>query len=170
VAAPEQGPGGRLKERGPSCVAVSSAACVQFFALQAVVFRVSPPHPGRSAPMSDPGRLLPQFSAGSAGRRRLHDRHECVGLDFELGGMAYHATVSRFPDGQPGEVFINAAKSDSTADIVARDSAVAVSLALQFGCPIDVLRLALMRDSRGGPSGPAAFVLDAIASESGSTG
>jgi hypothetical protein len=105
---------------------------------------------------------LPQPSPAPSGRRRLANRRMCEGFDFELGGQRYHGTVSRFPDGSPAEIFINA---DSTADIVARDSAVAVSLALQFGCPIETLRLALMRDTRGAPSGPAAFVLDRLVSE-----
>jgi hypothetical protein len=98
-------------------------------------------------------------------RRRLANRRDCEGFTFELGGQRYHATVSRFPDGQPAEIFLSAAKADSTADIVARDSAVAVSLALQFGAPADVIRKALMRDTRGGPSGPAAYVLDVVVAE-----
>ena len=101
----------------------------------------------------------------SSGRRRLSNRRECEGFDFWLGGMSYHATVSRFPDGALAEIFLNAAKTDSTADIAARDSAVAVSLALQYGAPLDVLRKGLMRDSRGGPGGPASVVLDLIAAE-----
>jgi hypothetical protein len=101
----------------------------------------------------------------SSVRRRLSNRRECEGFDFRLGGMAYHATVSRFPDGAPAEIFLNAAKTDSAADIAARDSAVAVSLALQYGAPLDVLRNGLMRDSRGGPGGPAAVVLGLIAAE-----
>jgi len=119
--------------------------------------------------MPDPTPDLQQSPAAPSGRRRLADRRTCEGLDFELGGQRYHGTISRFPDGSPAEIFINAAKADSSADIVARDSAVAVSLALQYGAPVDVLRMALMRDSRGGPSGPAAFVLDSLVSELGKT-
>jgi hypothetical protein len=98
-------------------------------------------------------------------RQRLANRRECMGFTFELGGQRYHATVSRFPDGRPAEIFLSAAKADSTADIVARDSAVAVSLALQYGVPADIIRKALMRDTRGGPSGPAAYVLDVVVAE-----
>jgi hypothetical protein len=109
-------------------------------------------------------------TATKTGRRRLADRRAREGFDFELAGQRYHGTVSRFPDGSPAEIFINAAKADSSADIVARDSAVAVSLALQYGAPVDVIRNALMRDSRDGPSGPAAFVLDALVSQQEKSG
>jgi ribonucleoside-diphosphate reductase alpha chain len=102
-------------------------------------------------------------------RRRLPDRRACEGFDFAVGSMRYHATFSRFDDGAPGEIFLSAAKADSTADIVARDSAVAISIALQYGAPVDVIRRALMRDARGGPAGPAAHVLDVIAAEFAST-
>jgi hypothetical protein len=96
-------------------------------------------------------------------RRRLPDRRECEGFDFELGGQQFHATVGRFPDGAPAEIFLNAAKFNSAADVAARDAAVAINIALQHDVPANVLRKALMRDAQGGPAGPAAFVLDRIA-------
>jgi ribonucleoside-diphosphate reductase alpha chain len=99
------------------------------------------------------------------GRQRPANRRSCVGFSFELGGQKFHATYGLFEDGTPSEFFINGAKADSAADIMARDSAVAVSIALQFGCPVNVLRKALMRDSRGSPSGLAAFVLDLITAD-----
>jgi hypothetical protein len=107
----------------------------------------------------------PQTPPTPSERRRLANRRTCEGFTFQLGGQHCHATISRFADGSPAEIFLSAAKADSTADIVARDSAVAVSLALQYGAPIEIIRHALMRDSRGAPSGPAAFVLDTLVSE-----
>jgi hypothetical protein len=44
----------------------------------------------------------------------------------------------------------------------ARDAAVAASLALQFGCPLEILRRALLRDSQGRPSTPLGAAIDAI--------
>jgi hypothetical protein len=49
----------------------------------------------------------------------------------------------------------------------ARDSAITASIALQHGVPIETLRHALMRDSRGKPSGPLGVVLDLLAQEEG---
>ena len=39
------------------------------------------------------------------------------------------------------------------------------SIALQHGVPMETIRRALMRDSRGKPNGPLGATLDAIASE-----
>jgi hypothetical protein len=44
-----------------------------------------------------------------------------------------------------------------------RDAAVAASLALQFGCPLEVLQRALLRDSHGRPSTPLGAAIDRIA-------
>jgi ribonucleoside-diphosphate reductase alpha chain len=46
---------------------------------------------------------------------------------------------------------------------MASDSAIAASLALQYGCPPETLRKALSRDARGNPSGPLAAALDKLA-------
>jgi hypothetical protein len=51
------------------------------------------------------------------------------------------------------------------AGILASDSAVLCSIALQYGVPLDVLRNALMRDPRRKPSGPLGAVLDLLAEE-----
>jgi len=45
----------------------------------------------------------------------------------------------------------------------ARDAAVAASLLLQHGCPVDTLRRALMRNADGSASGPLAHALDLLA-------
>jgi hypothetical protein len=50
---------------------------------------------------------------------------------------------------------------------VSSDAAVAASLALQYGTPIETLRHALMRDVWGRPSVPLGVVLDQIAREDG---
>ena len=72
------------------------------------------------------------------------------------------ATVSTFSDGSLGEVFLQNHKADSTAGIMASDAAIAASLALQFGCPVDVLRKALSRDVRGRATGPLGVALDTL--------
>jgi ribonucleoside-diphosphate reductase alpha chain len=98
-----------------------------------------------------------------SGRERLPDRRPNQSFTFELNALRYHATVSFFADGRVGEVFITNTKPSSQSDVNARDAAVAASLALQFGCPIDVLRKALLRDPRGVASSPLGAALDIIA-------
>ena len=55
--------------------------------------------------------------------------------------------------------------SPSAVDLNARDAAVAASLLLQRGCPVDTLRRALTRNVDGSASGPLARTLDLLASE-----
>jgi hypothetical protein len=98
-----------------------------------------------------------------ATRRRLPDRRGSMTFTLEAGGLRFTATVSKFTDGSLGEVFLQNHKAESTAGIMASDAAIAASLALQFGCPVDVLRKALSRDARGNATGPLGIALDAIA-------
>ncbi len=96
-------------------------------------------------------------------RRRLPDRRGSMTFTLQAGGLSFTATVSQFDDGEPGEIFLQDHKADSTAGIMASDAAIAASLALQFGCPVQTLRRALCRDARGNASGPLGVALDTIA-------
>ena len=98
-------------------------------------------------------------------RRRLPDRRASETFGFEVGGLKYVATVSRFSDGSVGELFISNHKTNSQADTNARDSAIVFSIAIQCGADVEAIRQALCRDSQGGPSGPFGAALDVIAGE-----
>jgi hypothetical protein len=95
-------------------------------------------------------------------RNRLPNRRNNETFTLEVAGLHYTCTISRFPDGRVGEIFLTNTKPSSQSDVNARDSAVAASMALQFGCPLEVLRRALLRDSHGRPSTPLGAALDAI--------
>ena len=96
-------------------------------------------------------------------RQRLTNRRMCETFELEAGGLRYTATVGRYADGTIGEVFLQNHKPGSASDANARDAAVAASLALQFGCPIETLQRALLRDSHGSPSTPLGAAFDIIA-------
>jgi hypothetical protein len=98
-------------------------------------------------------------------RQRLSDRRQSATFDFEFASLYYSCTHSSFADGRTGEVFLNNHKHDSAADLWARDAGILVSLALQFGASLDVLRQALGRDSRDQPTSPIGAALDHIAKE-----
>jgi ribonucleoside-diphosphate reductase alpha chain len=100
-------------------------------------------------------------------RHRLSNRRTSVTFAIEVQGLRFTATVSRFADGEVGEIFLQNHKCDSGAGILANDSAIAASLALQFGCPVETLRRALSRDSRGNATGPLGAALDRIADDEG---
>jgi hypothetical protein len=104
---------------------------------------------------------------GAAERERLPNRRAAETFDVEAGGLRYRATIGRYPDGRIGEIFLTNHKAGSEAGIMASDAAVAASLALQYGTPLDVIRHALMRDVWGRPSGPLGVVLDRLTDEEG---
>ena len=79
--------------------------------------------------------------------------------------MTYIATLSQFDDGRLGEIFLTNTKAGSAADTAARDSAIAFSIAVQFGADIETIRRALCRDARGNASGPLGVALDLLAAE-----
>jgi hypothetical protein len=57
------------------------------------------------------------------------------------------------------EVFISSrAKTGSPVDVAARDIAILMSLALQYGCPVDVMERALTKGADGNPEGLAGEV------------
>jgi hypothetical protein len=95
-------------------------------------------------------------------RRRLPNRRACETFELEVSGLRYTCTLSRFADGRVGEIFLTNHKSNSAADTNARDSAIAVSFALQHGADVEAIRLALCRDSKGNASGPLGAALDLI--------
>jgi len=96
-------------------------------------------------------------------RRRLPDRRKCETIAFEHGGLKYAVTMGYFPDGSVGEIFLNTdGKAGSAADVSASDAALAVSLALQYGCPLEVIRSSVKRNADGSPQGPLAAALDKV--------
>jgi hypothetical protein len=99
-------------------------------------------------------------------RRRLPNRRSSSQVAFECNGLRYIATVLFFPDGALAEIFLSNAKASSHSDSAAKDSAVVASLALQFGVPLETIRHALLRDSRGVASSPLGAALDLLAASS----
>lgn len=95
-------------------------------------------------------------------RERLPDRRFSETFAVQADTLFYRATVSFFPDGRPGEIFLTGNKAGSPADAAARDAAIAASFALQFGCPLDDLRSALTRDGNGTASSVLGAALDLI--------
>ena len=63
----------------------------------------------------------------------------------------FTVTVGFYPDGTPGEVFIEDCKTGNDIKSIARDAGALLSLALQHGTPIEIVRHAITRDSRPSP-------------------
>ena len=58
---------------------------------------------------------------------------------FSVGGQEGYVTVGLYEDGLPGELFIRMAKEGSTVSGLMDSFATAVSLALQYGVPLQIL-------------------------------
>jgi hypothetical protein len=92
-------------------------------------------------------------------RRTLPNRRAGSLQTIIFNGRSYAIGISRYADGAPAEVFIDQDKAScDDMGAVARDSAVALSIALQFGTPIDVIRGAVTRN----PDGSAASLIGAV--------
>jgi hypothetical protein len=101
-------------------------------------------------------------------RKRLPNRRLAETFAFEVAGLSYVCTAGRFPDdGRVAEIFLTNHKAGSTAGIMASDAAVVASIALHHGVPLETIRRALMRDSKGRASGPLGAALDRIADDEG---
>jgi ribonucleoside-diphosphate reductase alpha chain len=98
-------------------------------------------------------------------RQRLDNRRASENFSLECAGLAYVCTVSRFPNGQIGEIFLTDHKVNSSADVAARDSAICFSFAVQHGADPELIRRALCRDSLGRANGPLGVALDLIATQ-----
>jgi hypothetical protein len=95
-------------------------------------------------------------------RQRLSNRRETDTFRFDHEGQRYFGSVSRFDDGRAAEVLLDAGKPGSSIQAIARDGGVFASLALQYGCPLEVLRKAITRLDDGSAVGPLGKLLDLI--------
>ena len=72
-------------------------------------------------------------------RRKLPDERPSITHKFDIAGHEGYITVGLFEDGQPGEIFLTMAKEGSTISGFADAFAQAISYALQYGVPLQVL-------------------------------
>jgi ribonucleoside-diphosphate reductase alpha chain len=72
-------------------------------------------------------------------RRKLPDERQAITHKFDIAGHEGYITVGLYEDGTPGEIFLVMAKEGSTISGFADAFAQAVSYALQYGVPLQVL-------------------------------
>jgi hypothetical protein len=97
------------------------------------------------------------------GRELLKNRRRHIAFDFEHDYIKHSGGAGFFPDGRLAELFLTCSKPGSAVGIAARDGAIAISLALQFGARLDDLRHAMTRLPDGRAAGPICAALDIIA-------
>lgn len=98
-------------------------------------------------------------------RHRLPDRREADTFQLAHAGVFFTVTVGRYADGRPAEVFVDGLKVGTDMRESVRDAALAVSIALQHGCPLATLVRAVARDGDGRPLSVVGAVIDAMAQE-----
>jgi hypothetical protein len=101
-------------------------------------------------------------------RERLPNRRGSISFNFEHRGLGFTRTYSCFSNGRVAELFITNHKVASAVDVDARDAAIILSFALQFGADISAIGKALCRDPRRNPRGVIGAALHIIAAEEGS--
>lgn len=72
-------------------------------------------------------------------RRRLPDERHSMTHKFSIGGHEGYIHVGLYEDGTPGEIFVTISKEGSTISGMMDAFATSVSLALQYGVPLEVL-------------------------------
>jgi hypothetical protein len=97
-------------------------------------------------------------------RRVLPQRRRCQTFDLAFGGIAggYTVTVGFYDNGDIGEVFINGGKSGQQLEAMARDGAVMLSLAIQYGIDLANIKSAITRDDLGAPYSIIGAVVDRL--------
>lgn len=95
-------------------------------------------------------------------RERLPNRRYSETFAIPMWGDKFHITVGYYSDGRVGEVFIAGSKRGTQTDSVCRDAAVLLSIALQYGVPLIVIKDALTRDADGKPSSITGAVVDEL--------
>ncbi|MBN2339909.1 MAG: vitamin B12-dependent ribonucleotide reductase [Deltaproteobacteria bacterium] len=75
----------------------------------------------------------------SMSRRRLPDERQSITHKFDISGHEGYITAGLYDDGKVGEIFIRMAKEGSVVSGLMDSFATAISLALQYGVPLEVL-------------------------------
>ena len=96
-------------------------------------------------------------------RQRLPNRRQCESLEFRHAGLDFTLAAGFYPDGRIAEIFLSSHKPSSPIEAIARDAAVTVSIALQFGAPLETIRNALTKDRDGAPATLLGAALNALA-------
>jgi ribonucleoside-diphosphate reductase alpha chain len=102
-----------------------------------------------STPAEDPKAV------GLPARRQLPPERPALTHKFAIGGHEGYITVGMFADGLPGEIFITMSKEGSTIRGLMDTIATSISLALQYGVPLQALvdRFSHMRFEPSGFTG-----------------
>jgi len=95
-------------------------------------------------------------------RERLPNRRACESFEFRHAGHPFTLCTGFYPDGRKAEIFLSSHKPGSPIEAIARDAAVTVSIALQFGADLQTIRAALTKDHDAQPATLLGAALDKL--------
>jgi hypothetical protein len=95
-------------------------------------------------------------------REKLPNRRPARAFALQHRDSLYRAHVGFFADGRPAELFLDAAKANSTLDAFASDAAILVSLLLQNGAKVSEIGHSLRRNPDGTPASVIGEALDLL--------
>jgi ribonucleoside-diphosphate reductase alpha chain len=72
-------------------------------------------------------------------RRKLPDERHAITHKYSIAGHEGYVTVGMYEDGKPGEIFLVMAKEGSTISGLMDAFATSISMALQYGVPLEAL-------------------------------
>src|SRR5262249_20393335 len=72
-------------------------------------------------------------------RRKLPDERHAITPQFSIARQEGYITVGMYEDGKPGEIFLGMAKEGSTISGLMDAFATSISMALQYGVPLEAL-------------------------------
>jgi ribonucleoside-diphosphate reductase alpha chain len=98
----------------------------------------------RSQPLStkkdeQPAQAVVPLQERRAVRRKLSDERRAITHKFSINDHEGYLTVGLYDDGQPGEIFLVMAKEGSTISGLMDSFATSISIALQYGVPLQTL-------------------------------
>jgi ribonucleoside-diphosphate reductase alpha chain len=93
----------------------------------------------RSQPLSTSKEEIPEAAGPRPARRKLPDERKSITHKFSIAGHEGYITVGMYEDGKPGEIFLVMAKEGSTISGLMDAFATSISMALQYGVPLEAL-------------------------------
>lgn len=98
-------------------------------------------------------------------REPLPQRRFAENFEVSFAGVPVSVGFGYYDDGRVGEVFLSTRKAGSPVDIAARDTAILMSLLLQYGCSATIISRALTADASGLPEGLAGKIANMISGQ-----
>jgi hypothetical protein len=160
------------------CVVWGPPKCGKSFLVFNLVMHVAPGWPCRGRRVKKGNGVYCALEGGAAfknriegrrthggspvSRKRLPNRRQCESFDVRNNGLALTLCAWFNSDGRLAEIFISSHKPGSPIEATARDAAVTLSIALQFGANLETIRKALTKDHDGGPATAIRAALDAF--------